>query len=437
MATTANLEPPSLIRQFSAPFSPSLIRTCQHNSDYFQRSSGPNGPQHAAQPAWLSTENHQAHFRGSIYVPMQRMMQDRPQSCEEGWRGMLIRQLTGVSKNYRGNPYLAGNQSADIPEDKNTAVWVTNLPPTCDHAMLLANVRNCGKVYATVINSPNGQNPHTAACKLVFFDVAGAQNLLRQSREGRFAVGGYIPRIVPNRIRSEAQPLSTNSRVLHIEGPSAIVNEPFLTRFFADKFTWETETVRVLSVQGEKTRLEWRFGSYRCQAGSARTAIMREDNKYPEGSSEKLAWQSVAVYFAVDPCAPAKHEPSTDYAPATTAGSTPPPISTTLPPLTSTMIRAPPPSHIPERAPGYIPGPFVRPAPQLDIDVVPEHTNERPTCLRTPPYSSPATTTYAGSTIQPPPKSTIWSSPKSRPDQHRSWIPMYRPQFGGSLNPTL
>ncbi|KAI1634739.1 hypothetical protein F4809DRAFT_665117 [Biscogniauxia mediterranea] len=228
---------------------------------------------------------------------------------------------SGVSPNYRGNPYLPANQSADIPDTENTALWLTNLPPDCDHRMLLSSVRGCGKVYATVINPPMAasssfpsssssslpnplhhphhqypqypqhqqpQQPHiTSACKLVFFDVAGARALLRQAREGRFAVGGYVPRVRHNRIRSAARPPGPQSRVLHVEGPDRVVNEPFLAAFFAARFSYELEDVVVVARSGGgngggavgRARLEWRFGSYRCQAESARAWIAREKER--------------------------------------------------------------------------------------------------------------------------------------------------------------
>ncbi|KAI0599461.1 hypothetical protein F4775DRAFT_600014 [Biscogniauxia sp. FL1348] len=200
----------------------------------------------------------------------------------------------GVSPNYRGNPYLATNQSADIPDALNTALWVTNLPPDCTHAMLLSSVRGCGKVYATVINPPSPSPPNltptpnptstqqqhiTSASKLVFFDVAGAQALLRRAREGRFAVAGYVPRVRHNRIRSAARPPGPQSRVLHVEGPDRVVNEPFLAAFFAARFAYETECVVPLGRLAGRARLEWRFGSYRCQAESARAWIAREKER--------------------------------------------------------------------------------------------------------------------------------------------------------------
>ncbi|KAI0868340.1 hypothetical protein GGS24DRAFT_482658 [Hypoxylon argillaceum] len=225
--------------------------------------------------------------------------------AEAATHEQISRLTTCVSANYQGDPHLKANQSADIPDELNTSVWITNLPPNLNHKMLLDCVRNCGKVYAAVVNGP--ENNHTAAAsKLVFFDVAGAQNLLRQAREGRFIVGGYIPRVIHNRIRSEAKPLSPSSRVLHIEGPSCIVNQPYLAALFrADGITWQDEIVIVLSQTETLTRLEWRFGSYRCQAESARHLIDRvKRNGESMWLEEHQLWQAVTVHFGVDPCAP-------------------------------------------------------------------------------------------------------------------------------------
>ncbi|KAI0536839.1 hypothetical protein GGR58DRAFT_514238 [Xylaria digitata] len=204
-----------------------------------------------------------------------------------------------------GDPYLTANQSANIPDELNTSVWITNLPPNLNHKMLLDSIRNCGKVYAAVINGP--EHSHiTAASKIVFFDVAGCENLLRQAREGNFIVGGYIPRVRRNRIKTAAKPPSPNSRVLHIEGPSCIVNERYLASLYrADNITWQDEEVIVLSSNDSLTRLEWRFGSFRCQAESARHLIERVKKLIDITLLDQhQLWKRVSVHFGVDPCAP-------------------------------------------------------------------------------------------------------------------------------------
>ncbi|KAI0521066.1 hypothetical protein F5B22DRAFT_644309 [Xylaria bambusicola] len=209
-----------------------------------------------------------------------------------------------VSPNYQGDPTLSANQPANIPDDLNTSVWITNLPPNLDHRMLLGSVRNCGKVYAAVVNPPE-QGHMTSASKIVFFDVAGAQSLLRQYHDGTFVVNGYMPRVVHNRIRTRARPPSPVSRVLHIEGPSSIVNREYLAMLFrSDDIIWQDEVVVQLAGSTDFTRLEWRFGSYRCQAESARHLIDRVKRVQEEGTWEHFLWQCVTVNFGVDPCAP-------------------------------------------------------------------------------------------------------------------------------------
>ncbi|TGJ84408.1 hypothetical protein E0Z10_g4375 [Xylaria hypoxylon] len=224
---------------------------------------------------------------------------------EDAMSEQMTALITGVSENYLGDPHLTANQSANIPDELNTSVWITNLPPNLNHKMLLDSVRNCGKVYAAVINAPE-RNHITAASKLVFFDVAGCENLLIQAREGRFIVGGYIPRVRRNRIKTAPKAPSPNSRVLHIEGPSCIINQRYLASLYrADDITWQDEEVIVLSSNAMTTRLEWRFGSFRCQAESARHVIERLKRQVDLISSgQRELGQRVTVHFGVDPCAP-------------------------------------------------------------------------------------------------------------------------------------
>ncbi|KAI1431303.1 hypothetical protein GGR50DRAFT_680147 [Xylaria sp. CBS 124048] len=218
-------------------------------------------------------------------------------------RGPFQNPATSVSINYLGDPFLSANQSADIADELNTSVWITNLPPDLSYRMLLGSIRNCGKVYATVINKPDAKHT-TAASKLVFFDVAGVENLLHQARTGQFFVGGFMPRVCRNRIKTEEKSPCPNSRVLHIEGPSCIVNEIYLTALFeSDGITWQNEEVFTLHKSGSLTRLEWRFGSYRCQAESARQLIDRVKKREIAMKANPL-WQDVTVYFGIDPCAP-------------------------------------------------------------------------------------------------------------------------------------
>ncbi|KAI1413431.1 hypothetical protein F5Y13DRAFT_179536 [Hypoxylon sp. FL1857] len=225
------------------------------------------------------------------------------------WQRQL--ELTGISRNYGGNIFLPSNQSADIPEELSTSLWLTNLPPDCTHQLLLDSIRDCGKIYAAVINPPvnnpgqygQGGAHITSASKLVFFDRIGVERLLAKSRAGEFIVGDFVPRLRPNRIRSAARTPGPQCRVLHIEGPSAIVNEDYLNAFFQSKFTYELERVLTIANCDNKTRQEWRFGSFRCQAESARQAISREKERRNMSELDSLLWSKVTVHYGVDPCA--------------------------------------------------------------------------------------------------------------------------------------
>ncbi|KAI0808688.1 hypothetical protein GGR55DRAFT_650414 [Xylaria sp. FL0064] len=189
---------------------------------------------------------------------------------------------------------------ADIPNKLNASVWVKNLPPDVDHATLLNSIRDCGKVFATYINPPQAGYT-TVASTIVFFDVAGARNLLRQSREGRFIVNGYLPVVNHNGLKVAAQPPSSASRVLLFEGPSCIVNPANLSALFLNYgILWEDEAIIVLSQDAMFTRLEWRFASYHRQAQAVWDHMDRMFRD-PRIMHHEL-WRRVAVRYGADPC---------------------------------------------------------------------------------------------------------------------------------------
>lgn len=217
------------------------------------------------------------------------------------------------SENYKGNANLLGNQSASIPEYESCALWITNLnlfsTEEAYHQLLFA-ARGCGKVYACVINPPDKTKGHTTcAAKLVFWDRSGALELRRRAAAGLFIVRGYIPKVVYNRIRTASQRPGPESRVIHIDGPKCIVDKEVLLRFFASRFNFQTDEVVLLSEepgQDGRRRLEWRFGSYRCQAASALKHIDDQRRRFPPGIGPQYDfWRQVQTYYGVDPCAPA------------------------------------------------------------------------------------------------------------------------------------
>ncbi|KAI0509386.1 hypothetical protein F5B22DRAFT_658138 [Xylaria bambusicola] len=170
----------------------------------------------------------------------------------------------------------AHDQPVNIPEEQNTSVWITNLPPTCTYAELLLSVRHAGhtgKIFATVIHPPRG-NHATSAAKIVFFDVEGKTRLLSYAASGAFSVSGFLPNVIPNRNRTAARLPSPESRVLFISGPAEVVNWDFLCAEFQKLCSFDLEYIRqrVDNSTGRVT-MEWAFASYRRQAERVYEAV--------------------------------------------------------------------------------------------------------------------------------------------------------------------
>lgn len=218
------------------------------------------------------------------------------------------------SPNYMGNANLEGNQSANIPEHESCSLWITNLnlPPTeqAAYQTLLHAIRGCGKIYACVINWPEpGRGHMTCAAKVVFWDKSGAAELRRRAAAGQFVFNNFQPKVVYNRIRTASQRPGQESRVIHIEGHKSIVDKDVLFRFFSENFKFQTDEVIVCMEepgQDGRRRLEWRFGSYRCQSASAMKFIEERRHKFPPGMDDQHNfWGQVHAYYALDPCDPA------------------------------------------------------------------------------------------------------------------------------------
>ncbi|KAK7752730.1 hypothetical protein SLS62_005282 [Diatrype stigma] len=213
--------------------------------------------------------------------------------------------------NYRGREDLLENHSDCIRVEESTSLWITKLPPHCDYKMLLGSVRGCGKVHETVINPPIPERGlTTAACKLVFFQRHGVDNLLAQSAGGAFKIMGYTPHVAMNKILKKPKMPSDESRVLLISGPSLIVNTTFLTNFFQAHFDFNLEEVKTLwcndhQLYDQRTCQEWRFGSYRNQAKIAYgkiESIQAEKRAQDAGSMASWMWSMVYVEYGPDPC---------------------------------------------------------------------------------------------------------------------------------------
>ncbi|KAK1771621.1 hypothetical protein QBC33DRAFT_592071 [Phialemonium atrogriseum] len=210
----------------------------------------------------------------------------------EAW----ARMIAGFSPNYCGNISLSRNRSADIPEHQNCSLFILNLPADITTRELLANIRNAGRVYATHINAPEPDKGHgTCAAKVIFFERPAAEHLFDQCRgAGGFAMAGRAERgrVIWNRIRTAEQGGPRHqTRVLQIAGPAGVVNEPFLTAYFQSKLDFQVDEVLDVGGAAERRVVEYRFGSFRCQAEAARMALAREWSEH-----------DVKVWFGPDPC---------------------------------------------------------------------------------------------------------------------------------------
>jgi hypothetical protein len=130
--------------------------------------------------------------------------------------------LKGFSPNYRGDPDLARNQSADIPPDQNCSLFMVGLAPNLTTHELLAGIRDCGRVYATHINPPAPEKGHAfSAAKLVFFE--------RKSAGKNFSIPSKslaIPHPFPQTPTKQALTLSSQQSVSTTASPPPATSRP-------------------------------------------------------------------------------------------------------------------------------------------------------------------------------------------------------------------
>lgn len=92
-------------------------------------------------------------------------------------------QLRSMPSNYRGNPTVASNHSAAIPDAENTSLWVTGLPRECStYSNLLDLLNGRGKILATSIAAPS--DFHGAAATVTFFRHVDAKNTMQAINSG-------------------------------------------------------------------------------------------------------------------------------------------------------------------------------------------------------------------------------------------------------------
>lgn len=271
-------------------------------------SSGPNTPDYKAPGGGGSGPDHQQQQptpfslqpRHLGFLPMHAIRTfPRPQSPSGLPPGAGIARHQPVpaarfSDRYHGM-HTAANASAEhLSAEQNASLWVTNLPPDVTHRELLAQIRHVGRVWCCYINGPDGIQHSTAAAKVVFFHPRAAQRMLQRALVGGgFEIRGYRARVTHNRIKTgETMPrCGDESRVLIVTGQAHFVNERTLTAYFDERFTFQVDEVRELIRGGGRAVVEFRFGSFRCQAQMGKISLEKDR---PVGFEK--------VEFGEDPC---------------------------------------------------------------------------------------------------------------------------------------
>ncbi|KAF5677019.1 hypothetical protein FHETE_1921 [Fusarium heterosporum] len=267
-------------------------------------------------PSWLNQSLQQQSLNSSPNPPSGSLLESpniRQSSASRGFRPMAAiahtrSDLTRAndddqtepvifSGNYKGEHTIRNASAMNLAPEENCALWLTNLPPDVTHRQLLAQIRNVGRIWCTVINEPDYERHDTAAAKVVFFTPVPAQLLLSKSLTQGLEVGGYAVRVTHNRVKYGEQPIvGAASRVLIITGKSSFVNAESLTKFFNERFVFEIDEITSLIVRGEaenggRSVIEYRFGSFRCQAQMGKMALEKDR---PQGFEK--------VEFGEDPC---------------------------------------------------------------------------------------------------------------------------------------
>ncbi|KAM3441667.1 hypothetical protein MY4824_001445 [Beauveria thailandica] len=204
---------------------------------------------------------------------------------------------TRFSDRYHGM-HTESNASAEhLTPEQNASLWITNLPPDTTHHELLGQIRNIGRVWCSFINGPDGCKHTTAAAKVVFFRPSAARRMLQHAAapDRGLHIRGFRAKVTQNRIKTgETVPRAgDDSRVLIVTGDACFVNEARLTEWFANLFVFQVDEVRQLVVDEESglAVVEFRFGSFRCQAQMGKISLEKERPPWFERAE-----------FGEDPC---------------------------------------------------------------------------------------------------------------------------------------
>ncbi|RYO80694.1 hypothetical protein DL764_009863 [Monosporascus ibericus] len=158
-----------------------------------------------------------------------------------------VKEKFGISKNYRGNPWVEGNRSADIADDQNVSLFVQKIPAEYGHL--------------------------TCCAKVALYTREAAAKLYDQISIGQIVIRGHRLRCRWNRVKVAPRGEQWNSRILLIVGPESEVNREYLDKCFVNNFVYTMDEIVDHGVVNGIARLEYRFASFLCQAQFAYQAI--------------------------------------------------------------------------------------------------------------------------------------------------------------------
>ncbi|RYP55066.1 hypothetical protein DL768_000382 [Monosporascus sp. mg162] len=161
-----------------------------------------------------------------------------------------VKEKFGISKNYKGNPWVEGNRSADIPDEQNVSLFVQNIPA-----------------------DPPADGHLTCCAKIALYTREAAEKLYSQISAGGIVIRGHRLRCRWNRVKVAPRGEQWNSRVLLIVGPESEITRQRLDECFANNFVYNMDEIVDHGVVDGLARLEYRFASYLCQAQFAYQTI--------------------------------------------------------------------------------------------------------------------------------------------------------------------
>ncbi|RYP64778.1 hypothetical protein DL771_008632 [Monosporascus sp. 5C6A] len=171
-----------------------------------------------------------------------------------------VKEKFGISKNYQGNPWVEGNRSADIADDKNVS-----FPPADGHL--------------------------TCCAKVALYTREAAAKLHDQISAGEIVIRGHRLRCRWNRVKVAPRGEQWHSRILLIVGPETEVSRECVDKCFVQNFVYNMDEIINHGTVNGLGRLEYRFASYPCQAQFAYQAIRSNFSK-----------ETYVQYGYFDPC---------------------------------------------------------------------------------------------------------------------------------------